>query len=95
MKVDIDALNYYIIGTLIYLYLKIDDSNIGFIMNRTANLKGFIVILFLIVYFLPIVYSQATVTPPPQAVPEGNILTAASLVGSGLYLLWLKGRKGD
>jgi hypothetical protein len=63
-------------------------------MNRTASLRGVIIILSLIVYFLPIVYS-ATVTPPPQAVPEGNILTATSLVGSGLYLLWLKGRKGD
>jgi hypothetical protein len=35
--------------------------------------------------------------PPEDAVPvpEGNIFTAAALVGSGLYLLWLKGRKGE
>jgi hypothetical protein len=56
-------------------------------------------ISFLILIFvstLPVVFPTTTTTlpvPPAQAVPEGNFFTTVTLVGSGLYLLWLRGRK--
>jgi hypothetical protein len=53
--------------------------------------------IFKIVIFwavlLPSVYSQDPPIPPAVAVPEGNAFTAVFLVGSGLILLWKKGRK--
>jgi hypothetical protein len=62
-------------------------------MKWSAPIKAGIVLVALFVIGLPGVYSQ-TVTPPPQAVPEGNIFTVAGLVGSGLYILWLRRKEG-
>ncbi|RMF89905.1 MAG: hypothetical protein D6733_05265 [Methanobacteriota archaeon] len=46
--------------------------------------------------YLPASYGEPppTVVPPPAAVPEGNVFTLTAFVASGLYLLWLKGRRG-
>jgi hypothetical protein len=62
-------------------------------MNRSAFANWIITILLIYAFYLPLAFSQPTVEPPAAAVPEGNFLTAAAIVGSGLYILWLKGRR--
>ncbi len=62
-------------------------------MKSQDYIKWIFKIVIIWAVLLPSVYSQKPPIPPPVAVPEGNAFTAIFLVGSGLYLLWKKGRK--
>jgi hypothetical protein len=67
-------------------------------MKWSAPIIAGIVLVALLAIYPPTVYSQVVtpppLTPPPQPVPEGNIFTVAGLVGSGLYILWLRRKEG-
>jgi hypothetical protein len=62
-------------------------------MKSRDYIKRIFNIGIILAVLLPSAYSQKPPIPPPVAVPEGNMFTAAFIVGSGLYLLWKKGRK--
>ncbi len=65
-------------------------------MKRTVYLKSIFYAFLIFLLNIQAVFSQTSTSlpvPPPVAIPEGNMLTAAAIVGYGMYTLWKQGRR--
>ena len=64
-------------------------------MKKIVYFKSIFCVLLLLLLNIQAVFSQTTTSlpvPPPVAIPEGNLFTAAAIVGYGVYKIWMQGR---
>jgi len=64
-------------------------------MKKIVYFKSIFCALLLLLLNIQAVFSAPATKlpiPPPAAIPEGNLFTAAAIVGYGVYKIWMQGR---